>query len=44
MLNVEFMPKAWLDLGWFLQNDTKNIKKIYTVLENTSKTPFDGIG
>jgi toxin YoeB len=44
MLNIEFMPKAWLDLGWFVQNDFKNIKKIYTVLENASKNPFEGIG
>jgi toxin YoeB len=44
MLNIEFMPKAWLDLGWFVQNDLKNIKKIYTVLENTIKNPFEGIG
>jgi toxin YoeB len=44
MLNIEFMPKAWLDLGWFAQNDLKNIKKIYTVLENTIKNPFEGIG
>ncbi len=44
MLSIEFMPKAWLDLGWFVQNDFKNVKKIYTVLENTIKNPFDGIG
>jgi toxin YoeB len=44
MLNIEFMPKAWLDLGWFVQNDLKNIKKIYTVLENTIKNSFEGIG
>jgi toxin YoeB len=31
-------------LGWFVQNDFKNINKIYTVLENTSKNPFEGIG
>ncbi len=44
MLNIEFMPKAWLDLGWFVQNDLKNIKNIYTLLENTIKNPFEGIG
>lgn len=27
MLSIEFMPKAWLDLGWFIQNDLKNVKK-----------------
>ena len=44
MLNIEFMPKAWLDLGWFVQNDLKNIKKIYALLENTIKNPFEGLG
>jgi toxin YoeB len=44
MLNIEFMSKAWLDLGWFVQNDFKNVKKIYALLENTIKNPFEGIG
>lgn len=44
MHSIEFMPKAWLDLGWFVKNDVKNIKKLYTVLENTANTPFDGLG
>lgn len=44
MLNIEFMPNAWLDLGWFMQNDFKNVKKIYSVLESASKNPFTGIG
>jgi toxin YoeB len=38
------MSKAWLDLGWFVQNDFKNVKKIYALLENTIKNPFEGIG
>ena len=44
MLSLEFMPKAWLDLGWFIQNDLKNVKKIYSVLENTAKSPLEGLG
>ena len=44
MLNLLFMPKAWQDLGWWVQNDLKTVKKIYQVLESISKTPFDGIG
>ncbi len=31
-------------MGWWVQNDIKTIKKIYSLLENTTKTPFDGIG
>ena len=44
MYSIEFMPKAWLDLGWFVKNDIKNIKKLYALLENAANTPFDGIG
>lgn len=44
MLEILFMPSAWIDLGWWVQNDIKLVKKIYQVLENTSKTPFEGIG
>lgn len=44
MLDVLFMPKAWQDLGWWVQNDLKMVKKIHALLENTCKTPFEGIG
>lgn len=43
MLNLLFMPKAWQDLGWWMKNDIKAVKKIYSLLENTCKNPFDGI-
>jgi toxin YoeB len=44
MRELLFMPKAWQDLGWWIQNDLKALKKIYSLLENTSKTPFEGLG
>ena len=44
MRELLFMPKAWQDLGWWVKNDLKTVRKIYTLLENISKTPFDGIG
>jgi toxin YoeB len=44
MLNLLFMPKAWDDLGWWANNDSKALKKIHSLLENTCKTPFTGIG
>ncbi len=44
MLEILFMPSAWRDLGWWVKNDIKLVKKIYQVLENTSKSPFEGIG
>lgn len=43
MLSLVFMPKAWKDLGWWMKNDIKAVKKIYTLLENSCKTPFEGI-
>ena len=41
MRDLLFMPKAWQDM---VQNDIKIVKKIYSLLENTIKYPFDGIG
>ena len=44
MAELVFMPDAWQDLGWCIQNDMKQVKKIYALLENCVKTPFTGIG
>jgi toxin YoeB len=44
MRELHFMPNAWKDLGWWMKNDIKNVKKIYSVLESTCKTPFEGLG
>ncbi len=44
MRKILFMPKAWQDLGWWMQNDMKVVKKIYKLLDNCSKMPFDGLG
>jgi toxin YoeB len=44
MLDLVFLPKAWQDLGWWVKEDIKAVKKIYSVLENTCKTPFEGLG
>ena len=38
------MPKAWEDVGWWVKNDLKTLKKIHSLLEGCCKTPFDGIG
>ncbi len=38
------MPKALQDLGWWIKHDIKVLKKIYSLLENLAKTPFEGIG
>ena len=44
MRDLLFMPKAWHDLGWWMKHDIKQVKKIYTLLENSCKTPFTGLG
>jgi toxin YoeB len=44
MRSIVLMPKAWEDLGWWMKNDIKLVKKIYSLLDNCIKTPFDGIG
>jgi toxin YoeB len=44
MYDLVFMPKAWQDLGWWIKNEVKTVKKIHTLLEIICKTPFDGIG
>ena len=44
MHKIFFMPQAWDDLGWWVKNDIKIVKKIYSILDNCIKTPFDGIG
>lgn len=44
MRDIHFMPKAWIDLGWWIKNDIKNVKKIYSLLENTCNSPFEGFG
>lgn len=44
MRNLEFMPDAWEDLGWWAKNDIKTIRKIHDLLQNCCKTPFEGLG
>ena len=44
MRELLFMPKAWDDLGWWMKNDLKMTKKIHNLLENATKTPFEGLG
>jgi toxin YoeB len=44
MHELLFMPKAWEDLGRWMKNDIKQVKKIYALLENCGKSPFAGLG
>jgi Txe/YoeB family toxin of Txe-Axe toxin-antitoxin module len=40
MRDLLFMPNAWDNLGWWIKNDLKTMKKIYALLESISKTPI----
>ncbi|MBX7153838.1 MAG: Txe/YoeB family addiction module toxin [Candidatus Kapaibacterium sp.] len=44
MRELVFMPLAWKQLAWWLENDIKMVKKIYKILDNILRTPFDGLG
>ncbi len=44
MRNLHFEAAAWEELGWWVANDLKAVKRIYTLLESACKTPFEGIG
>lgn len=43
-LNVEFTPEAFEDLKGWLKADVKIAKKIYDLVTECARTPFDGIG
>jgi toxin YoeB len=44
MHNISFKPQAWEDLAWWATNNPKILAKIFTLLDNTRKTPFTGLG
>lgn len=44
MRDLVLMPSALGDLGWWVKNEVKMVKKIYQLLENTCSDPFSGIG
>jgi toxin YoeB len=43
-LKVSLTPKALEDLRWWIRNDRKIADRILSLLEETSKTPFEGTG
>jgi toxin YoeB len=44
MRNLEFDKKGWNDFGQWLLNDRKIAKKIFDLIEESLKSPFDGKG
>jgi toxin YoeB len=43
-MNVTFTPTALDDLRYWLKTDKKLVDRILSLLEETRRTPFDGIG
>jgi toxin YoeB len=44
MRELHLIPAAIDELGWWVKNDLKMVRKIFSILENTCKSPFEGIG
>jgi toxin YoeB len=43
-MNLTFTPSAWDDYQWFLEHDRKLLKRINQLIQDTLRTPFEGIG
>jgi toxin YoeB len=41
---VKFEPDAWEDFNNLLEQDIKTVKRICTLLKDTKRNPFEGIG
>jgi toxin YoeB len=41
---LEFEPRAFEDLAWWVQHDRKAALRIMRLIENTQATPFAGLG
>ena len=44
MRNLEFDPRAFEDLTWWVQQNRKTALRIMKLIENTQKTPYEGLG
>ena len=44
MKNLEFEPRAFEDLTWWIRQDRKTALRIMRLIENIQKTPFEGLG
>ncbi len=43
-MNLTFTPSGWDDYVWFQQHDRKLLAKLYTVIKDCLRSPFEGIG
>ena len=44
MRNLEFDPRAFEDLTWWVREDRKTALRIMRLIENVQQTPFEGLG
>ena len=44
MDNIQFSEKAWEDIQYWLAKDKKNLAKIFKLIENIKRSPYDGLG
>jgi toxin YoeB len=42
--SLEFDPRAFEDLKWWIQQDRKIALRIMRLVENVQETPFEGLG
>ena len=43
-MRLEFEPRAFADLQYWVATDTKMARKVLKLVEETKRTPFGGIG
>jgi len=43
-MNLTFTPAAWDDYQWFVQHDRKLLKRINQLIQDITRSPFEGIG
>jgi toxin YoeB len=41
---LEFEPRAFEDLAWWIRQDRKSALRIMQLIENVQRTPFEGLG
>jgi toxin YoeB len=43
-MKLTFTPSAWDDYLWFQDHDRKLLKRINSLIKDTVRAPFEGIG
>jgi toxin YoeB len=43
-MKLTFTPSAWEDYLWFQDHDRKLLKRVNSLIKDTLRSPFEGIG